>query len=202
MGGQSIPKFDYDLAPFVTKSFIINICEYLEDNEISDKNIKIIKDKLKEYNKTNKSLMTDSSLEYIKDFIYKTIKDTSLVERCINKALKRTDRDTYQAMEALIHNLNTMNSRAGAQTPFSSINYGTDTSPEGRMVIKNVLLAQEAGLGNGETSIFPISIFKTMEGVNYNPEDPNYDLFKLACRVSAKRLFPNFSFPLSPFNAL
>ncbi|HBB19736.1 MAG TPA: anaerobic ribonucleoside triphosphate reductase, partial [Ruminococcus sp.] len=103
-------------------------------------------------------------------------------------------------MEALIHNLNTMNSRAGAQTPFSSINYGTDTSPEGRMVIKNVLLAQEAGLGNGETPIFPIHIFKIKDGINYNPTDPNYDLFKLACRVSAKRLFPNFSFIDAPYN--
>ena len=103
-------------------------------------------------------------------------------------------------MEALIHNLNTMNSRAGAQTPFSSINYGTDTSPEGRMVIKNVLLAQEAGLGNGETPIFPIHIFKIKEGINYNKDDINYDLFKLACRVSAKRLFPNFSFLDAPYN--
>mgnify|MGYP000857222108 FL=1 len=103
-------------------------------------------------------------------------------------------------MEALIHNLNTMNSRAGAQTPFSSINYGTDTTPEGRMVIENVLLAEEAGLGNGETPIFPIHIFKVKEGVNYNKEDPNYDMFKLACRVSAKRLFPNFAFLDAPYN--
>ena len=114
--------------------------------------------------------------------------------------LKETDRATYQAMEALIHNLNTMNSRAGAQTPFSSINYGTDTSIEGRLVIKNILLAEEAGLGNGETPIFPIHIFKIKEGVNFDPDDPNYDLFKLACRVSAKRLFPNFSFIDAPFN--
>ena len=113
---------------------------------------------------------------------------------------KEVDRATYQAMEALIHNLNTMNSRAGAQVPFSSINYGLDTSSEGRMVIKNVLLAQEAGLGNGETPIFPIHIFKIKEGINYNPTDPNYDLFRLACRVSAKRLFPNFSFIDAPFN--
>ncbi|MBQ4256475.1 MAG: anaerobic ribonucleoside triphosphate reductase, partial [Oscillospiraceae bacterium] len=113
---------------------------------------------------------------------------------------KETDRATYQAMEALIHNLNTMNSRAGAQVPFSSINYGLDTSSEGRMVIKNVLLAEEAGLGNGETPIFPIHIFKIKEGINYDPTDPNYDLFKLACRVSAKRLFPNFSFIDAPFN--
>ena len=99
-----------------------------------------------------------------------------------------------------VHNLNTMHSRAGAQIPFSSINYGTDTSPEGRMIIENILLATEAGLGNGETAIFPIHIFKLKEGVNYNPEDPNYDMFKLACRVSAKRLFPNFSFIDAPFN--
>ena len=103
-------------------------------------------------------------------------------------------------MEALIHNLNTMNSRAGAQNPFSSINYGTDTSPEGRMVIKNVMLAEEHGLGNGETPIFPIHIFKVKEGINYNHGDPNYDLFKLAIRVSAKRMFPNFSFIDAPFN--
>ena len=116
------------------------------------------------------------------------------------KSARETDKATYQAMEALIHNLNTMNSRAGAQTPFSSINYGTDTSTEGRMVIRNILLAEEAGLGNGETPIFPIHIFKVKEGVNYNPGDPNYDLFKLACKVSAKRLFPNFSFIDAPFN--
>lgn len=115
-------------------------------------------------------------------------------------SIKETDRATYQAMEAFIHNLNTMNSRAGAQTPFSSINYGMDTSEEGRMVMKNVLLANEAGLGNGETPIFPIQIFRVKEGINYNPGDPNYDLFKLACRVSAKRLFPNFSFQDAPFN--
>ena len=118
----------------------------------------------------------------------------------MKQAEVETDRATYQAMEALVHNLNTMNSRAGAQIPFSSINYGTDTSPEGRMVIKNVLLATEAGLGNGETPIFPIHIFKVKDGLNYNEGDPNYDLFKLACRVSAKRLFPNFSFIDAPFN--
>ncbi|MEG0845341.1 MAG: anaerobic ribonucleoside triphosphate reductase [Raoultibacter sp.] len=112
-----------------------------------------------------------------------------------------TDRATFQAMEALIHNLNTMHSRAGAQTPFSSVNYGTDTSAEGRMVIKNMLLATEEGLGSGETPIFPVQIFRVKEGINYNPGDPNYDLFKLAMRCSAKRLFPNFSFLDAPFNA-
>lgn len=115
-------------------------------------------------------------------------------------AMEKTRRDTYQAMEGLIHNLNTMHSRAGAQVPFSSLNYGTDTSWQGRMAMEQLLLATEAGLGNGETPIFPIQIFRVKEGINYNPGDPNYDLFKLACRVSAKRLFPNFSFIDAPFN--
>lgn len=128
----------------------------------------------------------------------------SIISQCQifahDEAYQETDRASYQAMEALIHNLNTMHSRAGAQTPFSSINYGMDTSPEARMVIKNLLLSTEAGLGNGETPIFPIQIFRVKEGINYNPGDPNYDLFKLAMRCSAKRLFPNFSFQDAPFN--
>lgn len=103
-------------------------------------------------------------------------------------------------MEGFIHNLNTMHSRAGAQVPFSSINYGTDTSWEGRLAIEQLLLATEAGLGNGETPIFPIQIFRVKEGINYNPDDPNYDLFELAMKVSAKRLFPNFAFIDAPFN--
>ncbi len=118
----------------------------------------------------------------------------------LDYALNKTTRDTYQAMEGFIHNLNTMHSRAGAQVPFSSINYGTDTSWEGRLAIEQLLLATEAGLGQGETPIFPIQIFRVKEGVNYNPKDPNYDLFKLAMRVSAKRLFPNFAFIDAPFN--
>ncbi len=122
------------------------------------------------------------------------------ISKCYNRAVSMTDRDTYQAMEALVANLNTMHSRCGAQVPFSSINYGTDTSPEGRMVIKNLLLAEEAGLGDVETPIFPIAIFKVKEGVNYNETDPNYDLLQLACRVTSLRLFPNFAFLDSPFN--
>jgi ribonucleoside-triphosphate reductase len=117
-------------------------------------------------------------------------------------AMRKTRRDTYQAMEGMIHNLNTMHSRAGAQVPFSSINYGMDTSWEGRMAIEQLLLATKAGLGNGETPIFPIQIFRVKEGVNYNPGDPNYDLFHLAMEVSAKRLFPNFSFLDAPFNLM
>lgn len=118
----------------------------------------------------------------------------------LDYAMEKTTRDTYQAMEGFVHNLNTMHSRAGAQVPFSSINYGTDTSWEGRLAIEQLLLATEAGLGQGETPIFPIQIFRVKEGVNYNPEDPNYNLFKLAMRVSAKRLFPNFAFIDAPFN--
>jgi ribonucleoside-triphosphate reductase len=138
------------------------------------------------------------------ELLISLVGDSAIVKRvqkfATDNANSETDRDTFQAMEALIHNLNTMHSRAGAQTPFSSINYGMDTSPEGRMVIKNLLLATEAGLGNGETPIFPIHIFKVKEGINYNSGEPNYDLFKLACRVSAKRLFPNFAFVDAPYN--
>ena len=134
------------------------------------------------------------------EFTSKNTKVRSIFDNAYKQAFNKTDRQTYQAMEAFIHNLNTMHSRAGAQVPFSSVNFGTDTSVEGRMVIKNYLLATDAGLGHGETPIFPISIFKVKEGVNYFKEDPNYDLFRLACRVSAKRLFPNFSFIDSSFN--
>ena len=209
-GGQSVPMFDYAMADGVRKTFthryvdnIARALELLAGVEDAENIAKQIKEKLSQqglkpalnmdenYFKAEKELLTGftdgAAADKIQKFAYKTSE-------------KETDRATYQAMEALIHNLNTMNSRAGAQTPFSSINYGTDTSVEGRMVIKNVLLAQEAGLGNGETPIFPIHIFKVKEGVNYNPEDPNYDLFKLAIRVSAKRLFPNFSFIDAPFN--
>jgi ribonucleoside-triphosphate reductase len=129
----------------------------------------------------------------------KTVEDAQKFAR--TRAEEATERATYQAMESLIHNLNTMHSRAGAQTPFSSINYGMDTSPEGRMAVKCALLATEAGLGGGETPIFPIQIFRVKAGVNFNPGDPNYDLFQLSCRVSSKRLFPNFSFIDAPFNA-
>ncbi|MCL2060680.1 MAG: anaerobic ribonucleoside triphosphate reductase, partial [Oscillospiraceae bacterium] len=118
----------------------------------------------------------------------------------VGKADEEIDRSTFQAMEAFIHNLNTMHSRAGAQTPFSSINYGMDTSPEGRLVIKNILLATEAGLGHGETAIFPIQIFRVKKGVNYDPGDPNYDLLKQAISVSAKRMYPNFAFQDAPYN--
>ena len=200
-GGQSIPTFDYGLAPYVVKTFITEICNYLDMNEVPEEDISNIKTKLKNLSKERSSLMDKDSLSIIENIIYSVIgTDYIIPAMCIDKAIKYTEKETYQAMEALVHNLNTMHSRAGAQVPFSSLNFGTCTSVEGRMVIKNVLLAQEAGLGNGETPIFPILIFKVKEGINYNPEDPNYDLFKLACRVSAKRLFPNFCFIDAPFN--
>ena len=139
-------------------------------------------------------------LKMFLEFTEKSLRLKEIFASAYQNAFNKTDRQTYQAMEGFIHNLNTMHSRAGAQVPFSSINFGTDISPEGRMVIKNYLLATDAGLGHGETPIFPISIFKVKEGINYNKEDPSYDLFRLACRVSAKRLFPNFSFLDSSFN--
>ena len=210
-GGQSVPNFDYAMAVGVRKTYknryVQNVARCLELFGISDNAAETAK-KIADEIKADTGLVPVLSGEngYQKaEFEKLTILTDAENARKIQEfsssaAFRETNRATYQAMEALIPNLNTMNSRAGAQTPFSSINYGTDTSPEGRMVIKNILLANEAGLGNGETPIFPIHIFKIKEGVNYNKEDPNYDLFKLACRVSAKRLFPNFSFIDAPFN--
>lgn len=211
-GGQSIPNFDYAMSDGIRKTYahryventargIELLCGY--DTDKARDAARSIAKKIKNESGIVPSLSNDSyykpeaaELEKITD--KETVK--KIQNFAASNAEKETDRAAYQAMEALIHNLNTMNSRAGAQTPFSSINYGTDTSVEGRMVIKNILLAEEAGLGNGETPIFPIHIFKVKDGINYNADDPNYDMFKLACRVSAKRLFPNFSFIDAPFN--
>lgn len=197
-GGQAIVNFDYGLAPYVAKSYIKNIRKVM--SVLGYEDTKWLDTALSSVYKANGSLFTTESNEKVKKAIYivAPMIDCDLV---MNKAYEFTNKDTHQAMEALIHNLNTMHSRAGAQVPFSSLNYGMATSEEARMVIKNLLLATEAGLGNGETPIFPIQIFRVKEGINYNPEDINYDLFKLACRCSAKRLFPNFSFQDSPFNA-
>lgn len=211
-GGQSIPNFDYAMAEGVKKTFkrmyVTNLAKAVMYTFGKDYNE--ILDKLK---RTEENIKNEFGL-YPKlqdNYDYKSKeweilapeygdKFTELQDDAEKLAEAETDRATYQAMEALIHNLNTMNSRAGAQNPFSSINYGTDISPEGRMVTRNVMLATESGLGNGETPIFPIHIFKVKEGVNYNEGEPNYDLFKLAMRVSAKRMFPNFSFIDAPFN--
>lgn len=163
-GGQSVPAFDYYLAPYVKMTYEKNVAEL---NRLASA------------------------------FGGKPDQYSRVPEFAWNKTVEQTD----QAMEALIHNLNTMHSRAGAQVPFSSLNYGTDTSRWGRQVIHSLLKATHQGMGNGETPIFPVQIFKIKEGVNYNPEDPNYDLFQLAMRVSAERLFPNFSFMDSPYNA-
>lgn len=199
-GGQSIPNFDYGLALGVAKTFISEVAR-ISDILFDGKDVSSVKEELKNYVSDKEHILDDEGVAFTeKTLCDKLAVSTEDAKHVIEKALNATDHATYQAMEALIHNLNTMHSRAGAQVPFSSINYGTDTSPEGRMVIKNVLLANEAGLGNGETPIFPIHIFKVKEGINYNPTDPNYDLFKLACRVSAKRLFPNFSFIDAPYN--
>ncbi len=210
-GGQSIPNFDYGMAIGVAKTYsklytknLAKAAEILEDKPDLEEKFKEIKQKIAD--ETGVKPRLEASEEYCRleaPYLAEIVGEDA-VERlqkfAVKYSEKETDRATYQAMEALVHNLNTMHSRAGAQVPFSSINYGTDTTPEGRMVIRNILLAEDAGLGNGETPIFPIHIFKVKEGINYNEGDPNYDLFKLACRVSAKRLFPNFSFLDAPFN--
>ncbi|MEG2985669.1 MAG: anaerobic ribonucleoside triphosphate reductase [Peptostreptococcaceae bacterium] len=212
-GGQSIPFFDYGLADGVYKTFkklyANNISKALELYEGIDAldQIKEMISYIEKETNTKVSIKIDDSYKKIEkeELIQKFNIDSKVAEKiqkfAWKEANKETDRNTYQAMEAFIHNLNTMHSRAGAQVPFSSVNFGTDTSEEGRLVIKNLLLSVEKGLGNGETAIFPILIFKVKEGINLNDGDPNYDLFKLACRVSAKRLFPNFSFLDAPFNA-
>ncbi|MEN2774569.1 anaerobic ribonucleoside triphosphate reductase [Acetivibrio clariflavus] len=211
-GGQSIPNFDYGMASGVAKTYLklyrLNLgraLELLSGKEDAAALVNQISRKLADEEKVYPTLEnSEKYFELEQKCLAEYISDVAIIQRAqafaAEKAREETDRSTYQAMEAFIHNMNTMHSRAGAQVPFSSINYGTDISPEGRMVIKNILLATEAGLGNGETPIFPVHIFKVKEGVNYNPGDPNYDLFKLACRVSAKRLFPNFSFLDAPFN--
>ena len=198
-GGQAIPAFDYYLAPGVLKTFkkqYKSAIEELLDYSGFDTFINM--------NKVNDKIDKLDSIEFDLSYMDECAKDSDEVKKIFSKAYdiayKKTDKRTYQAMEAFVHNLNTMHSRAGAQVPFSSINFGTDTSPEGRMVMKNYLYSVDAGLGKNETPIFPISIFKVKEGVNYNKEDPNYDLFRLSCEVSAKRLFPNFSFMDSSFN--
>ncbi|WP_304507356.1 anaerobic ribonucleoside triphosphate reductase [Anaerotignum sp.] len=209
-GGQSVPNFDRDLAPGVIKTYkkryrsnFSSILEVMDSPEmgkmaldnfakLEEKGLYPTLDSNHVFDKAEEEIFMQSG---VSPEMYKKVKDFTS-----KKSTEETDKATYQAMEALLHNLNTMHSRAGAQTPFSSINYGMDTSTEARMVMKNMLLVTEAGLGNGETAIFPIQIFRVKEGVNFNPGEPNYDLFKLACRVSAKRLFPNFSFQDASYN--
>lgn len=212
-GGQSIPNFDYGMAEGVAKTFLRAyrrcLTEAVEDKlDLDDAKDAVVEamDAAKEA--TDETARLENTPAYDRavaaalcgSFSLSGKDAAKIIARSRKRAVEAADRDTYQAMEGFVHNLNTMHSRAGAQTPFSSINYGTDTTPEGRMVIRNILLALDAGLGHGETCIFPIHIFKVKEGVNYNPQDPNYDLFRLSCKVSARRLFPNYVFLDSPFN--
>ena len=211
-GGQSIVNFDYGMSDGVIKTYkrvyrqnLQKAYELLSGQRVDANVIK----------STQQSIEKESGIiprlgnydEYI------AVEHQRLIEhgfepQYLSQAQKyagaktdeEIDRNTYQAMEAFIHNLNTMHSRAGAQTPFSSINYGMDTSPEGRLVIKNILLATEAGLGHGETAIFPIQIFRVKKGISYDPGDPNYDLLQLSFRVSAARMYPNYAFQDAPYN--
>lgn len=221
-GGQSIPNFDYGLAPGVAKTFVrlykenmqkvllVNFPQLTEEqtDEIVENAVypyqehgtfpRIGQTSYAAYQPAE-TVRLQGEIQYCGMAIDE--KDTLAIQNMAYRfAGQETVKKTYQAMEGFLHNLNTMHSRAGAQVPFSSVNFGTDTSPEGRLVVEQFLLSVEKGLGNGETAIFPISIFKVKEGVNYNPGEPNYDLFKLSCRVSAKRLFPNFVFLDAPFN--
>ena len=211
-GGQSIINFDYGMAQGVAKTFVRlyrqNLGKALmlwREMEDPDMELRAMIQAIHAETGLRPTLeaLEAYQAEELKRLIALYEDETALrrvQELARHHAVKETDRATFQAMEAFIHNLNTMHSRAGAQTPFSSINYGMDTSPEGRMVMKNVLLTTEEGLGRGETPIFPIQVFRVKDGINLNEGEPNYDLFKLACRVSAKRLFPNFSFVDAPYN--
>ena len=208
-GGQSVPNFDYAMADGVKKTYAKEYYTWLAasmrlEAGIDDGQAAAIIARAK--SEITEELRIANMDAYGKALL--ALKPEEISEEDLKKAhdfavaeaLKTTEKQTHQAMEALIHNLNTMNSRAGAQVPFSSVNYGTDTSEEARMVIRNLLTATEDGLGGGETPIFPVQIFKVKEGVNFNPGDPNYDLFQLALKTSAQRLFPNFSFIDAPFN--
>jgi len=212
-GGQSIANFDYGMAEGVGKTFVRcyreNLARALElelDDARAGDSVKSLSAKIVKDNHLTPSLEDDRD--------YLLLERAALMARygiCEERAVlyqsfahhhaeAETDRATYQAMEALLHNLSTVESRTGGQVPFSSLNYGMDTSPEGRMAVRNLLLATQAGLGDGETPVFPAQIFRVKEGINFNPGEPNYDLFQLACRCSAKRLFPNFVFQDAPFN--
>ena len=194
-GGQSIPMPDYALAPYVHKSYVKNWRHEVEEMLVYREG----KDP-----EDAKHLAEQWSVR-LEPRLGKPAEPTdglgiSSAMQIQERAEARTRDDVYQAMEALVHNLNTMQSRAGSQVPFSSVNYGTDTSPEGRLVSEMLMKATDAGLGEGETPIFPVQIFKIKDGVNYKPGDPNYDLFKLSIKVSAKRLYPNWESLDAPYN--
>lgn len=207
-GGQAVPNFDFAMAEGVRKSytkiFRNNIIKFIDFTASID-----LTSELKPYFKELYKMgiepryLDKSSIDNVFALLKKKFPSIDF-DSVKNIVIKDSDKEiveaTHQAMEALIHNLNTMHSRAGAQVPFSSLNYGTDTSEEGRLAMKCILQATMEGLGGGETPIFPIQIFKVKEGVNYNPDDKNYDLYKMSMECSAKRLFPNFSFLDAPFN--
>ena len=210
-GGQGIPNFDYALAKGVKKTYRRLLIENLRkalsilapDAGMDKQAVTEIVDAA-EAKAGGPSLgRNEAYVRALGEGLQARIGGAAAeqaLQFTLGESEQEIGRRTYQAMESVVHNLNSMHSRAGEQTPFSSINYGTDTSDEGRLVIRNILLATEAGLGHGETPIFPIQIFKLKAGVNYNPGDPNYDLFELACHCSAKRLFPNFVNLDAPYN--
>lgn len=206
-GGQSVPNFDYAMAIGVRKSYkkiyrnsIAKILNIFDDSYNKEKAAELIQKVEEKYDVTPRYLKNDFDEKLLLEIKDQFPNAEQLVKKIkINSETEIVDA-THQAMEAVIHNLNTMHSRAGAQVPFSSLNYGTDTSEEGRLVVAQILRATEEGLGNGETPIFPIQIFKVKDGVSYKQGDPNYDLFQKAIHCSAKRLFPNFSFLDAPFN--
>jgi len=215
-GGQSIPNFDHALARGVAKTYRKAFIKYLSVSVEDTMRLEAAEDVARNMERLvaaaeksacecvslGGSELFDQELHIVlRGALSVNFPTKEIIRRTRGRAKADTEKQTYQAMEGFVHNLNTMHSRAGAQVPFSSINYGTNTTPEGRLVIKSILLATEAGLGNGETPIFPIQIFRIKDGVNFSESDPNYDLFKLALRVTAKRLFPNFSFQDAPFNA-
>lgn len=190
-GGQSVPMFEYELAPYVVKTFSKELQKMLEAKGIY---LPQLKESIKSlYNRYGEVINRDEDLYFF-------LGSDKEIRHAIKLAKKYTENETYQAMEALVHNLNSMQSRAGAQVPFSSINYGTGTKAEERLIIKSILEATDAGLGNGETPIFPVQVFKVKDGINTKEEDPNYDLFQLSCKVSAKRLYPNYIFLDSSYN--
>lgn len=178
-GGQAIPAFDFYMAPYVRVTF---------------------QEELKKLEAVNEIDLSEAYDAPYDDFLIKPLDGMKSWERMVQHAMNETVRRVHQSMEAFVHNLNTIHSRGGNQVVFSSVNYGTDTSAEGRCVIRELLLTTEKGIGNGSTAIFPIQIWKKKRGVSYLPGDPNYDLYKLACRVTAKRFFPNFVNLDAPFN--
>ena len=212
-GGQSIPNFDYGMAEGVAKTYrkafrkcMTDLIEDKLDLDDASDRVNAVVEAAEKAGGDNVRLENTPEFDarlaegLMKEFSLTREQADADIRRVRGRASRIADKDTYQAMEGFVHNLNTMHSRAGAQTPFSSINYGTDVTPEGRMVIRNILMALDAGLGHGETCIFPIHIFKVKDGVNFNQGDPNYDLFRLSCKVSARRLFPNYVFLDAPYN--